>query len=90
MHVSFIRDLDHHGTCPNCHANWDNGSIFETLREQEWCRQMGDAELQAHIEEFYSPPYRWSRLIGIETESYDGVSFWRCPECAAQWSNFSD
>ncbi|MFW6017000.1 MAG: hypothetical protein ACOCRK_11225 [bacterium] len=30
----------------------------------------------------YSPPYKWSKLIGVEIpEKYDGVSYWMCPKC---------
>lgn len=46
-----------------------------------------------NIREHYSPPYRWSRLIGIQISSlYDGVSYWRCPDCKYTWKalNFKD
>jgi predicted RNA-binding Zn-ribbon protein involved in translation (DUF1610 family) len=29
----------------------------------------------------YSPPYRWSRLIGIEILGDDYISSWKCPDC---------
>lgn len=41
------------------------------------------------IREHYSPPYRWSRKIGIEiSEIYDGVSYWKCPDCLYTWKRF--
>jgi hypothetical protein len=90
MHVSFIQDLDHLSHCPNCNANWDAGDIFETLRQQEWCRDKPDDELRQLVQESYSPPYHFSRVIGIETDDYDGVSFWQCPDCQARWRRFND
>lgn len=42
------------------------------------------------IDATYSSPYRWSRIIGIEVpHQYDGVSYWRCPDCGTQWSRWS-
>ena len=32
----------------------------------------------------------YSHCIGIEIpERYDGVSYWRCPACAAEWDRFT-
>ena len=31
----------------------------------------------------------YSRQIGIETPSYDGVSEWLCPDCGVRWSRFT-
>jgi rubredoxin len=47
-------------------------------------------DIPEHIREHYSPPYKWSRLIGIETTSYDGVSYWECPDCHSIWNRFSN
>lgn len=39
---------------------------------------------------YYAPPYKWSRLIGIEIlHKYDGVSFWQCPDCPARWDRWT-
>jgi len=41
------------------------------------------------LREHYSPPYRWSRVIGIEDPKvYDGVSWWKCPDCGATFDRF--
>lgn len=84
---------NHCGNCPACGASWDGGAIFDVLRQQDWCRDKSDAELQAHIETSYAPPYRFSRLIGIELpyshpQHYDGVSYWECPDCKKRWARF--
>jgi hypothetical protein len=86
-------ELDHHGRCPSCNASWDGGAIFDVLRTQDWCADKSDEELQKYIEDHYSPPYRFSRIVGVELphdhpEHYDGVSYWQCPYCRHQWPRF--
>jgi uncharacterized C2H2 Zn-finger protein len=42
-----------------------------------------------NIRKHYSKPYRWSRLIGVEIqEKYDGVWYWKCPDCGANFNRF--
>jgi Zn-finger nucleic acid-binding protein len=39
------------------------------------------------IDGYYSPPYRWSRVVGIEIQGvYDGISYWQCPDCNTVWN----
>jgi hypothetical protein len=41
--------------------------------------------------EFASPPYRFSRLIGIEyRDRYDGVWEYACPDCNARFPRFGE
>ena len=82
--------MDHHGNCPKCGSSWDAGDIFETLRQQDWCKNQSDEELRELVKTSYSLPYKFSRLIGVEIRGlYDGVSKWRCPDCSAEWDRFS-
>jgi len=60
--------------CPKCGMDWDGGAIFDTLRKQDWTKEMSDAELMADIESSYSPPYRWDNRIQIGNKKY-------CPDC---------
>jgi hypothetical protein len=82
--------IDRIGNCPACNASWDAGSIFETLRPQEWCAKMSDAELRDYVREHYGEESaRFSRLIGIEVRGvYDGVLLWECPDCQKRWRRF--
>lgn len=85
--------MDHHGRCPECNADWDAGDIFTILRKQDWCKNKSDEELQTAIKQLYSPPYKFSRLVGIELDyshpdHYDGVSYWMCPDCKHTWPRF--
>lgn len=76
--------------CPKCGESWDGGSIFDSLRIQDWTKDITDEQLQKNIESCYSPPYRWSRLIGIEILGvYDGVSQWMCPFCETKWDRWT-
>jgi len=79
--------LDHHGKCPNCGTNWDGGSIFDVLREQDWCKEKSAAELQAHIDDCYGTdrPQRFSRIVGISCYERDRVIVWQCPDCNKSW-----
>lgn len=31
----------------------------------------------------------FSRLIGVETPEYDGVSYWQCPDCDGLWNRWT-
>lgn len=81
--------------CPVCKASWDGESILETFQRQRAegvkCFQgKTDRELEAMIKEYYRPPYRWSRLQGIEDPmKYDGISYWQCPDCKTTWNRFT-
>jgi hypothetical protein len=83
--------MDHHGKCPKCNADWDAGSIFDTLRPQEWCANKTDDELREYVEKHYAPPYRFSRIIGVEfPDKYDGVWEYACPDCNARFPRFGE
>ena len=83
--------MDHHGKCPKCNIDWDAGSIFDTLRPQAWCADKTDAELLKYVEQHYAPPYRFSRIIGIEDRNkYDGVWEYACPDCNARFPRFGE
>jgi predicted Zn-ribbon and HTH transcriptional regulator len=38
-----------------------------------------------NIREHYRPPYRWSRVIGVELD-HDRIEHWRCPDCGHEWN----
>lgn len=86
-------------TCPKCHSNWDGGSIFETFIKQrdegvKYWQGKSDKQIAKEVKDSYSPPYRWSRQIGIELsydhpKHYDGVSYWQCPDCNTMFNRFT-
>ena len=47
-------------------------------------------DMSETIRDLYSPPYKWSRLIGVEDPTgYDGVTWYRCPDCHQMWDRFT-
>jgi hypothetical protein len=47
--------------------------------------------LQKYVEQHYSPPYRFSRIIGItHRDKYDGVWEYACPDCNARFPRFGE
>ena len=56
--------------CPKCGTDWDGGSIFDTIREQEWSKDVTDEQLNEYVRSSYSPPYRWDERIQIGYKKY--------------------
>ncbi len=57
--------------CPKCRADFQGAPIP-----------------QEYIDEGYFDPgvTHYSRLIGVEeSEIYDGIIRWRCPDCKHEW-----
>lgn len=88
------------GPCPKCGSSWDDGCIIETLVAQDWWKSSKDENgkllypteecFVEEVKKCYRPPYRFTRLIGIEDPSlYDGVCRWMCPDCLTQWDRFT-
>lgn len=86
-------------TCPNCGSNWDGGSIVEAFLKQRdegvsYWRGKSNKDIEEYVKERYREPYTWGREIGIELNwdhpnYYDGVSYWRCPDCEATFNRFT-
>lgn len=87
-----------HKHCPKCLVDWDGGAIIDTFKQfrdnkQEYYIGKTDEELEIMVKQFYGPPYRWGREIGIETNRYDGTTYTQCPDCHAifdHWDNFKE
>jgi hypothetical protein len=79
------------GPCPICGGIWDGGLIFDELRKMDYYKDKSDNELRASIKDGYGADDRhFYRVIGIEDpEVYDGVSWWRCPDCGSEWDRWT-
>lgn len=85
--------------CPKCNSNWDGGSIVDAFIEQrdsgsEYWKGKSNEDIEECVKSSYGPPYRWSRVIGIELaydhpQHYDGISYWQCPDCSTTWNRFT-
>ena len=67
------------------------------MRDNFTCK-LCDADLrgepipQEYIDKGYygEEATHYSRLIGIEIQGgYDGISYWKCPECNGMWDRFT-
>lgn len=88
MITKFNKDLLE---CPKCKADWDGGDIAEELFKTGHYKTVNDAEKAAKS-------YGWTpknklrgrKYIGIEVQGeYDGISYWKCPECETHWDRFT-
>lgn len=61
--------------------------------DDRYCPHCG-ADLQgepipAEVRDCYGNATHYYRTIGVEIRGvYDGVLFWRCPDCGAEWHRF--
>ncbi len=86
--------------CPKCESSWigeDMFTVFKKQKENEspYWKHKSDEEIQKIIKESYSPPYYFKREIGIELawdhpKHYDGVSYWKCPDCETYFDRFDN
>lgn len=57
------------------------------MRNPTHCPQCGadfdGGPIPEDIRQHYSPPYRWSRVIGISDR--DRLVEWMCPDCKHTW-----
>lgn len=65
--------------CPHCHGDLRAGEIPVEYLEKGYYGPWSPGD----------PPRYYSKLIGIEDGTYDGVSWWHCPLCGATWSRWT-
>jgi len=91
---------DDHGSCPNCGADLNGGSIWETglqfamtTGNDTWpsVPATSNEEALARADK-YAAAYgatrtkgRWGRAIGIYDLEKDRTVRWRCPDCEHEW-----
>lgn len=66
--------MDGYRYCPKCNSDFKGAAIPENYRQA------------GHYGP--DPDTHYSRLIGIETPGYDGISLWHCPDCKHTWKRF--
>ena len=68
--------------CPKCKIEWEEKeNIYEYFLAKGYSEEkaMDTAEMYGHTNE--NPKYFGKNCVGIETEGYDGVSYWKCTSC---------
>lgn len=84
-----------HGFCKSCGHCLDGGGIWEHFYKQNLREGMEDAPARIEadrVAEMYGASVhkgRWGLAIGIEDETYDGVSWWACSFCKAMWNRWT-
>ena len=47
------------------------------------------SEIPPEQRQHYGNRTHYSRVVGVEVQGYDGVSFWECPDCCVQWERWT-
>lgn len=87
--------VDQYGKCPVCGFDFKGESIVEAFKKQrdegsKWLAGKTDEEIEKYVHERYSPPYCFSKIMGIEIQGkYDGVSYWQCTNCNTYWDRWT-
>lgn len=77
--------MTHPDNCPKCHVSLIGGKIPDEINQpyfskydNQWHKPYGDAT-------------HWRREIGVEVRGvYDGILYYRCPDCGEVWNRFPD
>jgi rubredoxin len=77
--------------CPECGVNWHDGDIYWSLSKNPIYEKYSKKQILE-----FAQSYGWtkengkffSRVVGLEDHSYDGVSKWECPDCKHTWNRF--
>ena len=80
----------HTKNCPKCNTEWEEKeNIYETFIRQGKTKEESSiaAEMYGCTKE--NPQYFGKDVIGIETDKYDGVSYWECQQCKTVFDRFT-
>lgn len=77
--------------CPECGIAWERKeNIYEYFRDYRGYSK----EEAAKAAEMYGctkedPKHFGINVVGIETEKYDGISYWRCDVCGSVFDRWT-
>lgn len=85
--MKILNEVHNGPSCPVCGEDLRDKDIYTHFLER-----YGDVQKAKETAAFYGAtpenPKSFSRMIGIETSQYDGVTWWMCPDCKARWKRF--
>ena len=79
--------------CPRCKTKWQSDDVYDYMLKHF------PEERAKKIAGMYgwTPEKRvhFSRIVGVmlpedHPDHFDGVSYWKCPECGTTWNRFTD
>lgn len=90
--------IDKLDNCPKCGTQWKGEDIFQYFLNKSnepdnyysGKTEEEIVEVASHYGYTKEKPVYWNKLIGVETDDYDGVSIWRCPECNSEWCRWTN
>lgn len=72
-----------HGHCPNCNADLDGGSIWETFFQLTGSEE--EADRKAEMYGANREKGKWGRTIALYDRDKDRTVAWKCPDCGHAW-----
>ena len=72
-----------HGYCPNCNADLDGDSIWETFFQLTGNEE--EADRKAEMYGANREKGRWGRTIALYDRDKDRTVGWKCPDCEHVW-----
>ncbi len=72
-----------HGHCPNCNADLDGDSIWETFFQLTGNEE--EADRKAEMYGANREKGRWGRTIALYDRDKDRTVAWKCPDCEHTW-----
>ena len=72
-----------HGHCPNCNADLDGGSIWETFYQLTGSEE--EADRKAEMYGANREKGRWGRTIALYDRDKDRTVAWKCADCGHIW-----
>jgi rubrerythrin len=75
--------MNEHGHCPNCNADLDGGSIWETFFQLTGSEE--EADRKAEMYGATREKGRWGRTIALYDRDKDRTVAWKCPDCEHTW-----
>lgn len=63
--------------------------MFDELTCPHCKADLRDGEIPKKDRKYFGAAKYFSRLMGIEDDTYDGISWWCCPDCKVVWNRFS-
>jgi len=77
--------MQHHSKCPSCGIAWEE----EETIEEYFLRQGKTPEEAKEIASHYAGTHFGKNVVGIETDEYDGVSYWYCKSCDTTFNRWT-